>query len=91
MADFFNRRSDGKKKGLFSDQKSWISFVPSITWRDNAFRIELFPIEITKGKNYGLPYLSHRCGILDEVLELSKSYNCDFEIDRNNCKGILMR
>lgn len=89
VSDFFNRRSQNKTKGLFADAKTWISFIPSVTWNSKTLKIVLFPIEITLGKNYGLPYLSHRCEILDEVLALSKSYNYSFEIDRDNCKGIL--
>ena len=89
VAEFFDRRSQNRSKGLFADEKTWISIVPSITWDGKTIKTVLYPIEITKGKNYGLPFLSHRCEILEEVLELSKAYNCSFEIDRNNCKGIL--
>ena len=89
VADFYDRRSDGKKKGLFADEKSWISFVPSLIWNGRTIKTEIYPIEITQGKNYGLPYLSRRCEILDEISELSKAYNCPIELDRKNCKGIL--
>ena len=89
VADFFNRRSINKTKGLFADNNTWISFVPSITWDGKTIKTVLYPIEITKGKNYGLPFLSHRSAILDEVLEMSKAYDFSFVIDRNNCKGIL--
>ena len=89
VADFFDRRSQNKSKGLFADKKTWISFVPSITWNGFSLKTELYPIEITQGKNYGLPRLSKDCSILEELLDLSKVYNYSFEIDRENCKGIL--
>lgn len=89
VADFFNRRSKNKTKGLFADDKTWISIVPSIIWNGKTLRTEIYPIEITKGKNYGLPLLSHRCEILEELQKLSKAYDYSFEIDRKHCKGIL--
>lgn len=89
VADFFNRRSNNKEKGLFADHKAWVSFVPSVIWNGTSLRAEILPIEISNGKNYGLPRLSNDCSILEEVLELSKAYNCSFEIDRENTKGIL--
>lgn len=89
VADFFARRSSDKTKGLFADGKAWVSFVPSITWDGNAIRTEVYPIELTQGKAYGLPMLSNNCRILEELQELSKPYNCIFSIDRKNCKGIL--
>lgn len=89
VADFFARRSQNKTKGLFADKQAWISFVPSITWDGKYMKVEIFPIELTTGKNYGLPKLSNNCKILEEVLALSKTYNLTFDIDRENCKGIL--
>ena len=89
VADFFERRSQNSTKGLFVDEKAWISYVPSITWDGESLKTEIYPIEISQGKAYGLPKLSNDCGILEEVLELSKAYNCSFEIDKDNCKGIL--
>ena len=89
VADFFDRRSEGKKKGLFADENTWKSFVPSITWNGKTLLTELFPIEITRGKNYGLPRFSKSCEVLEELLEMSKEYGCSFDIDKKNCKGLL--
>ena len=89
VADFFDRRSQNKTKGLFADEKTWISFVPSITWNGKKLQTEIYPIEISRGKAYGLPKLSRDCGILEEIRDLSGAYNCDFEIDKEQCKGIM--
>lgn len=89
VADFFNRRSQDGKKGLKADPKAWYSFVPSITWNEYSLRVKLFPIEITKGKNYGLPYFSKDIRILKELRKMSLTYGLDIEIDEKNNIGIL--
>lgn len=89
VADFFDKRSLNKTKGLFADKNTWISFVPSITWNGDSISAELYPIEISLGKNYGLPKLSNNSEILEVLQSLSQVYNYSFEIDRINCKGII--
>lgn len=89
VADFFDRRSQHKSKGLFADKNAWTSFVPSIIWDGDSMWIELYPIELSQGKNYGLPRFSKDCRILEELGELSRPFNCSFAIDRKGCKGIL--
>lgn len=89
VADFFDRRSRNKTKGLFADEKTWISFVPSITWNGESLNAELYPIEISLGKNYGLPKHSKNCAILEELRSLSKIYNYTFDIDSVSCKGLI--
>lgn len=89
VAEFFSKRSQNRTKGLFADAKSWISFVPSITWDGASMRTEIYPIELSHGKNYGLPRLSTDYRILEEVLELSKAFKFSFVIDKENGKGIL--
>lgn len=89
VADFFAQRSQNKTKGLFADKQAWISFVPSITWDGKKMKVEIYPIELTTGKTYGLPKLTNNCDILEEILDLSKAYKLTFDIDRQNCKGIL--
>lgn len=89
VADFFNRRSSDKSKGLFADEEAWVSFVPSLTWNKDCIRTEIYPIEISRGKNYGIPELSKNSQILEKIVELSKPYGYSFEIDYDNCKGIL--
>lgn len=89
VADFFNRRSVNKSKGLFADDDAWVSFVPSIIWNRNSIRAEIYPIEISRGTNYGIPKLSQNFEILDKILELSNAYGYSFDIDKVTCKGIL--
>lgn len=89
VADFFAQRSQNKTKGLFADKQAWISFVPSITWDGKKMKVEIYPIELTTGKTYGLPKLTNNCDILEEIFDLSKVYKLTFDIDRHNCKGIL--
>lgn len=89
VADFFSRRSSNKSKGLFADEDTWVSFVPSITWDRNSIRTEIFPIEISRGINYGIPKLSKNPQILAKVLELSRAYGFSFEINERVCKGVL--
>lgn len=89
VAEFFHKRSQGKTKGLFADAKAWRSFVPSIIWDGESLSTEIYPIELSQGKAYGLPRFSNDCSILEEVLKLSEAYDYSFTIDRENCKGIL--
>lgn len=58
VADFFNKRSNGRQRGLFADPQAWISFVPSITWDGNEMKTKIIPIELSKGTCYGLPIKS---------------------------------
>lgn len=89
VADFFNRRSNGGKKGLKADPTSWYSFVPSVSFDEETLSTILYPIEITTGKNYGLPFLSDNIEILEKLRELSKAFGYDFEIDKEKKVGIL--
>lgn len=89
VAEYFAIRSQNRSKGLFADANAWISFVPSITWDGKSMKAEIYPIELSKGKSYGLPRMSSDCSILEKLLELSKAYSYSFEIDKKHCKGVL--
>ena len=46
LSEALNVRSNHGKRGLSIDQRVWESIIVGIQWQDNAFKIELQPIEL---------------------------------------------
>ena len=87
VGEVMSLRSDGGKKGLFTQPKVWESFIVDFSCDRNRFKVDLHPIEIASGDcqaHRGLPKRSSNKNILQRVKKLSEEYHTDIMIDDNN-------
>lgn len=82
VGEFFEKRTKGQTIGLAADPYSWKSIVASLDWSPSSLLIKLYPIEISKGRNGGYPYLSDRDGILEDVRQMSAIYHTEVMINK---------
>lgn len=77
-----NARSLGGKRGLSTDDNAWFSICASVTFTKRNVTAEIHPIEITKGRSGGLPFLSSNKKILEQMKELSIGEETIIDINR---------
>lgn len=84
-----NARSLGGKRGLSADKNAWISICVSVVFTDKKISAKIYPIEISKGRSGGLPYLSDDLTILQDLKNLSISEDTHIEIDQEQIIGVI--
>lgn len=89
VAELMNIRSKGGKVGLITDDKAWESVLVTMVCSSEVLSITMRPVLIDRGHKGGLPRFANDTRILHYLKELSKEYNCTFEIEEEKLRAIL--
>ena len=85
MADMYEKRSDHGKKGLYYSKVMFEAVVPYWEVTDGKLtKIELMPVELGYGSprsTGGLPRPCYDKGIMERLVEMSKAYGTEIEIN----------
>lgn len=89
VGDIYNKRSKNGTVGLCNEPKAWYSVIVGLEWNSKSAKCALYPIELfcqeSKGLK-GLPHLSCKREILEEVAKLSAPYGTKISISED-CIG----
>lgn len=80
-------RSKDGRVGLMADDSAWRSFFAGLTIIDGHMEVELYPIEISRGYNGGIPAISNDISILEEIRTMSSLMGTNVEINYAEKRG----
>lgn len=87
MVDMYETRSGGGKRGIFYTQSMFEAFVPYWSATDGKLtEVSLMPVEMGFGQSRGMGGWPRPCydkGIMERLVEMSKAYGTQIEIDEN--------